>query len=167
MQSCDWQEDQPAVQPGISAILLHQTEPPMRLLPVYSSHGDRQGDRVSITSSRFSFPIRTGGEGAMKQLGTLLTLRIPTLSSQNRLKTWNLVSIYASYQIPWFFQGSFWTDSCFVGKLWCKDRSPATFRKPSLLFQPQQRTNPISGKYKGRERRTETHLPLFISSRSI
>lgn len=167
MQSYDWWEDQPAVQPGISAILVHQTEPPMWLLPVYSRQGDRQDGCISITSSPFSFPIHTGLKEAMKQLETLLTPRIPILSSQNMLETWNLVSIYTSNQISWFFQGSFWTDSCFVEKPWCKDHSPATCRKPSLWFQPQQRTNPISGKYKERERRTETHFPLFISSHSI
>lgn len=81
------------------------SELPMQLLPVYSSHGDRQGGRVSITPSPFSFLIRTGEKGAMKQLETLLTLRIPIHSSQNRLKTWNLVSIYVSYEISWFFSG--------------------------------------------------------------
>lgn len=41
MQSCDCWEAQPAVQPGFPAVLLHQTEPLMCLLLVYSSHEDR------------------------------------------------------------------------------------------------------------------------------
>lgn len=165
MQSCDWWVDHSAVQPGTSAILLHQVEPPMQLLPIYSSHGDRQGGRVSTTSPPFSFPMCTGGKGAMKQLETLLTFRIPILSAQNRLKTGNLVSISASYQISWFFQGSFGTDSRFVGNPWCKDRSPATLRKLSPWFQPQQRNNPISGKYKERQR--EEQKPTFLSSSQV
>lgn len=104
--------------------MLHQTETPIRPLPAYSSHGDRQGGHVSTTSSPCSLPIRTGGRGAMKQLETLLTFRIPILSSQNSLKTQNLVSVYASYQISPFFQGSFGTDSCFLGKPWCKPQPP-------------------------------------------
>lgn len=50
-QTCsyDWWEDQPAVQPGISAILVHQTELLMWLLPVCSHQGDRQDGRISIT----------------------------------------------------------------------------------------------------------------------
>lgn len=162
-----WLMRGPASSPTWHFCYFGSSEPLMWVLPVCSRQGDRQDGRISIMSSPFSFPIHTGLKEAMKQLETLLTPRIPILSSQNMLKTWNLVSIYISNQISWFFQGSFWTDSCFVEKPWCKDHSPATFRKPSLWFQPRQRTNPISGKYKERERRTEAHSPLFISSHSI
>lgn len=58
---------------------------------------------ASTTSSPFSFPVCTGGKGAVKQLEIHLILRISIHSSQNRLQTWNIVSIYASYQITWFF----------------------------------------------------------------
>lgn len=59
----------------------------------------------STTPSPLSFPICSGGKGAVKQLETHLILTVSINSSQNRLKTQNLVSIYASYQITWLFSG--------------------------------------------------------------
>lgn len=114
--SCDWWEDQPAVQPGITFLLFcfirqsHQCDRYRSIALMWRQAGS--SCKYHTICLRFSY--LQGWERSYKATGN--TLRIPTPSLSNRLKTWNLASVYTTYQVSWFFSVQLLNWCIFCGK---------------------------------------------------